>query len=129
MSAPLKTSLFTLLIAAAPAPHAEGLGRLFFTPEQRAQIEAGHQPEVDTPDNPSSLTVDGIVQKHGGKRIVWINGRAQDAGSSDERAPESVPVALPGQSQPIKLKVGQKVLLNPSAQQKTGELNPPGSDD
>jgi hypothetical protein len=38
----------------------------------------------------------------------------QSAGHSDERAPESVPVAVPGQSQPVKIKVGQKVILNPA---------------
>jgi hypothetical protein len=55
------------------------------------------------------------VQRHGGKRTAWINGVPQQAGSSDEKAPDSLSVPLPGQNKSVKLKVGQRVLLNPSA--------------
>ena len=105
-------SAITLLTITPPSGAAE-LGRLFFTPEQRAQLESGQQPDVDTHDSPHELSVNGIVQKHGGERTVWINGVPQIAGKSDERAPESVPVAIPGQAQPTRLKVGEKVLINP----------------
>ena len=93
---------------------AEPLGRLFFTPEQRAQLEYNQQRNDNTSANARSLTVNGIVQKHGGARTVWINGKAQPAGKGDERAPESLPVAVPGQAQPVRLKVGQRVLVNPA---------------
>lgn len=115
MNATLKTILSGLLLAAATGINAEELGRLFFTPEQRAQLEYGRQQSDDAPDSARSLSVDGIVQRHGGERTVWINGVPQLAGSSDERAPESVPVTVPGQSQPVKVKVGQKVLIDPTA--------------
>jgi hypothetical protein len=74
------------------------------------------------------------VQKHGGERTVWINGVPQLAGKSDERAPESVPVSIPGQSQPVKVKVGQKVLLGNPPPHKPAENKPlrqtsPESDD
>lgn len=115
MNRTLKTSLVCLALTAATGANAEELGRLFFTPEQRAQLEYNQQQSGDTPDNARSLIVNGIVQKHGGKRTVWINGVPQPAGKSDERAPESLPVAVPGQSQPVKIKVGQRVLINPAA--------------
>lgn len=115
MNAPLKAALAALLLVAAAGVGAEELGRLFFTPQQRVLLERGQQPDTGRPDIIDSLTVNGIVQKHGGKRTVWINGVPQLAGSSDERAPESVPVTVPGQSQPVKVKVGQKVLIDPSA--------------
>lgn len=105
------------LIATTPAAAAE-LGRLFFTAEQRAQLEYSQRQSGDIPDNPRSLTVNGIVQKHGGERTVWINGVPQPAGRSDERAPESVPVAIPGQSQPAKVKVGQRVIIGPATTEK-----------
>ncbi len=114
----IKITLAGLLIAAATAANAEQLGRLFFTPEQRAQLERGQRPDIGKPDNIDSLTVNGIVQKHGGERTVWINGVPQPAGKSDERAPESVPVAIPGQSTPARVKVGQKVIVNPAATEK-----------
>ena len=65
----------------------------------------------------SVLFVNGIVQKKDGGRTVWINGVAQNAGNSDERSPEAVPVAVPEKSKPIKVKVGQRLLLDQPAQQ------------
>lgn len=115
MNATLKTILYCLLLAAATGTNAEELGRLFFTPEQRAQLEYGRQQSDDAPDSARSLSVDGVVQRHGGERTVWINGVPQQAGKSDERAPESVPVVIPGQSQPTRVKVGQKVIIDPAA--------------
>jgi hypothetical protein len=103
---------------------AGNLGRLFFTPEQRAQLEHKRTRNATTAEVPSSsvLTVNGIVQRHGGARTVWINGVAQNAGNSDERSPEALPVSVPGQSHPVKVKVGQKLILNQPAQK-----NPPMS--
>jgi len=115
MNQTLKISLFGLALTAATGVNAEQLGRLFFTPEQRAQLEYGQRQDDDKPSSARSLTVNGIVQKHGGERTVWINGVPQPAGNSNERAPESVPVAIPGQSQPAKIKVGQRVIIGPAA--------------
>lgn len=98
----------------APLAGAEELGRLFYTPEQRAQMDIEHARNTTPADSPNVMSIDGIVQRHGGERTVWINGVPQAAGQSDDRAPESVPVAVPGQSQPVKVKVGQKVIVNPA---------------
>jgi len=89
------------------------LGRLFFTPEQRTQLEYDQLQNADSGEDRHMLTVNGIVQKHGGARTVWINGVAQPAARSNDRAPESLSVAVPGQVQPVKIKVGQKLFLNP----------------
>ncbi|MDP2694231.1 MAG: hypothetical protein Q8O58_05115 [Gallionella sp.] len=101
------------LLAITTSSNARELGRLFFSAEQRAQLEYNRQQPDPAPDNARSLTVNGIVQKHGGERTIWINGVPQPAGNSDERAPESVPVAIPGRSQPVK--VGQRVIIGPAA--------------
>lgn len=147
MNAYLKIGSITFALLAAQLGQAEELGRLFFTPQQRALLERGQHPDIGNPEQPGqpdqpaiaeSLTVSGIVQKHGGERTVWINGVPQVAGTSDERAPESVPVAVPGQRQPVKVKVGQKLLLEtppqpkPVGQKSTEEPSqqkPPASDD
>ena len=134
----LKISLCAFTLTAATSVNAEELGRLFFTPQQRAMLERSQHPDIGNPGQPGqpdqpaiaeSLTVSGIVQKHGGERTVWINGVPQVAGKSDEQAPESVPVAIPGQAQPVKIKVGEKVRLSPPAPQKTEKQIPPESDD
>lgn len=132
MSLPCKIALITHLSIAAPLGHAEELGRLFFTPQQRAQLEHSQKQNGDSPNNASVLTVNGIVQRHGGERTVWINGVPQLAGKSDEQAPESLPVAVPGQSRPVKVKVGQKLILDQSAQPDQPASAPqkqPASDD
>ncbi len=124
----LHPTVFLGLIATTPA-HAEELGRLFFTPAQRAQLDYSYAREA-RPDNNDrgGLILNGIVQKHGGKRTAWINGVPQEAGSSDDKTPESLPVTVPGQSKPVKIKVGQRVLLSPSASPDTTKPDSPTQD-
>lgn len=106
--------MIALGLAASTLANAEVLGRLFFTPEQRAQLEYSYTQDTGSSDNSSVLMLNGIVQKHGGKRTVWINGVPHQAGRSDDKTPESQSVPLPGKDKSIELKVGQRVLLNPS---------------
>lgn len=129
MNLSLKTGLIAFALTLSASSGAAELGRLFFTPQQRAQLESGQQPDADMHSIPPELTVSGIVQKYGGERTVWINGLPQIAGKSDERTPESVPVAIPGQSQPVRVKVGEKVLLNPAAPPRTAGSDPVESAD
>ena len=129
------TLVLLFAIFLAPSAQAGSLGRLFFTPEQRAQLEynrarnAAAAATAEEGDTTSVLMVNGIVQKHGGGRTVWINGKAQNAGNSDERSPESLAVAVPGKAQPVKVKVGQKLLLDNPPQPKPAPQKPLGSDD
>jgi len=119
MNTPIKATLAFLLFTAADTANAEELGRLFFTPQQRALLERGQQPYIGEPGNTGkpdsidSLTLNGIVQKHGGERTVWINGVPQPAGNSKEHAPESEPVTIRGQAHPVEIKVGQRVAIDP----------------
>jgi hypothetical protein len=114
MNPNFKIALCAIALTTFAPANAEELGRLFYTPEQRAQMDIEHARNTTPADSPNVMSIDGIVQRHGGERTVWINGVPQSAGQSDERAPESVPVAVPGQSQPVKVKVGQKVIVNPA---------------
>ena len=64
----------------AASAQAQELQRLFFTPDQRAALDARRKARV--PDKPaatpvveSPLTrVDGAVRRAGGKSTVWVNG-------------------------------------------------------
>lgn len=98
----------------APAGAAE-LGRLFFSPDQRAQLDYSYAQAAGPENSSRVLMLNGIVQQHGGKRTVWINGIPQQAGSSNDRTPESQTVQLPGKKSRVKLKVGQRVLLDTPA--------------
>jgi hypothetical protein len=75
--------LATLLGLAAPADvAAQDLGRLFFTPDQRAALDARRKARVPdkpaaTPQVESPVTrVNGVVQRAGGKSTVWVNSEA-----------------------------------------------------
>lgn len=111
-----KASLALILLACIPSASADTLGRLFFTPEQRAQIDFNYARNASADGNATPvLTVNGIVQKHGGARTVWINGVAESAKTSQEHNPTTQVVKVPGKSKPVKLKVGDKILLDQSA--------------
>lgn len=106
-------SVLMILMSFLPVAHSEELGRLFFTPEQRSQLDYGylHADTAETDDR--RVILNGIVQKHGGKRTAWINGVAQEVGPN-EHTPEVLPVTVPGKSRPVKIKVGQKVEIEPA---------------
>jgi len=76
-----------LLAAAAPAG-AQEIGRLFFTPEQRAALDARRKARV--PDKAAAVVaspttrLDGFVKRSGGPSTVWINGE-----SLPDNAPEA----------------------------------------
>lgn len=114
---PLLLILIPLCLVPCTQTQAKELGRLFFTPEQRQQLESGQLRGISAADgSASSLVVNGIVQKHGGKRTVWINGVPQTAGNSNEHAPAAATIQLPGKHKPVEMKVGQKLLLDQSTQ-------------
>ncbi|WP_407897288.1 hypothetical protein [Ferrigenium sp. UT5] len=92
--------------------NAAELGRLFFTPQERAQLEIQGAVKSDAPAQRDSLTVNGMIQKNGGKRIFWINGEKQEAVAATGKAPASVKVTVPGNRQPVEVKVGQRIELN-----------------
>lgn len=88
------------------------LGRLFFTPEQRATF-AFEQLQSNTGNaNSNTLKVNGIVQQQGGRRTAWINGVAQQMGNSD--APDHLSLPIPGQAAPVNVKVGQQISIKPT---------------
>ena len=103
----MKKCIFTLLLAGLVSPaHATSLsGRLFFTPAQRAQIEAGRNrgtpaPAADTP-GPQDTTYNGYVLRSDGRATLWINGqprRLQHAPATPGKLKlPALPTLKPGQ--------------------------------
>ena len=115
MKSTLKICLIAIGLAISTLTGAAELGRLFFSPEQRAQLDYNYAQAAGSGNSSRVLMLNGIVQQHGGKRTVWINGVPEQAGSSNDRTPESQTVQLPGKKSRVKLKVGQRVLLDTPA--------------
>jgi hypothetical protein len=122
-----KIMLLAFALIATSAWHesvkAGELGRLFFTPQQRQQLEFQETSSSGDSGQRNYIIVNGVVQKRGGSRTVWINGAAQDVERGNDRTPASVPVVVPGKSRPVQLKVGQKLLLDTPAIDETSRQN------
>jgi len=78
----------TLVCALLPAfAEAEELGRLFFTPEQRANLDLRRKARM--PDRPAAplaaptTRVDGYVKRSTGPSTVWINGEPLGEGAAE----------------------------------------------
>jgi hypothetical protein len=109
----IRLPFMLLVLAATTSVQGAELGRLFFTQNERAQLERQHVLSADEAGNESrSLIVNGVIQRDGGKRIIWINGEQQPAGTADSRTPASVPVILPVKTESVKVKVGQRLMLD-----------------
>ena len=97
----------------APPAGAQELGRLFFTPEQRAALDARRKARV--PDRAAPLVaapvtrVDGFVKRSAGPSTVWINGE-----SLTENAPEAPRIDARGSGVSLSVgESGQRLRLKP----------------
>jgi hypothetical protein len=108
--------------ATASGAAAQELGRLFFTPEQRAALDARRKARVPdkpaaTPQVESPVTrVNGVVQRAGGKSTVWVNGEAipESAQAGSQGAPQPagadrVSVPLGEGSRGLDMRVGESL--------------------
>jgi len=98
------------LLVAAPTSVAayENLGRLFFTPQQRQDLDRRRQANSQEASvtAESQLTVNGRVSRSSGRSTTWINGIPQDD-TQTSRDPAQVTVPG-GEGEPsVKLRVGQ----------------------
>jgi hypothetical protein len=119
--------LFMLISAASAAD----IGRLFFTPAERAQLDiartqkkpaaaaaAPEAAEEETPV-PQIVTYGGLVRRSDGKSLLWLNGRLLEekealAGSALQgrvRPDGAVALRAPHSGGSIEIKVGQSVEL------------------
>ncbi len=116
------------LLALAPAANGAELGRMFFTPAQRATLDNarrqniraeisndGEQQPAPAAPVPQNVSVNGLIKRSDGKNTVWINNRAVTEqqpgaigaviGKSDNR----VQLNVPESDRKLDLKVGQSV--------------------
>jgi len=119
-----------LLLTLSQTAGAEGLLRLFTTPQERAMLNAERSKPLPPPSKPSKppppskttkpsnttppyITFNGLVIRNDGQMIVWINGRQEliQEGFTVELEKMSddlsVPIVLSKSKQRIFLKPGQ----------------------
>ena len=101
----MKRALFVLLMTFMGTCEAQEIGRLFFTPDQRAALDARRKARV--PDKPAAVPMvaspttrlDGFVRRSQGRSTVWVNGE-----SLGEYGPEA-PRIEPGRSTDARVSV------------------------
>lgn len=97
----------------------EALGRLFFTPDQRAELNRQrlHNPGQASAgsDQQAAQTINGEIRRSNGSTTRWINGEVR----WNERTPPSrVPVGdtfHPGSGEHESLLGGGKIIVRPAA--------------
>lgn len=103
------------LLLAANAPRADIAGRFFFTPQERAALNAQRNKSIGLGTGGEPITINGLVARSSGKSTVWINNIPQSnheaAGGvaiiGKQPAGGKVTVRLPDSAKPIGMKVGQ----------------------
>lgn len=109
MNTQARLALLAMLGLATP-PQASELGRLFFSPIERAKLDQQARKE-HTQDSrtDTTVTVNGIIKRSDGSRIAWINGKPHEVGANDN--PNVVAVTVTGKRQAIDVTVGQRLIL------------------
>jgi hypothetical protein len=112
------TLALTAALLGAGSAAAQELGRLFFTPEQRAALDArraARLPDKQTarPESPTTR-VDGFVARSSGRSTVWVDGEALADGAQPEglrvqrgREPGKVTVIFGEQQRRVEMRVGE----------------------
>jgi hypothetical protein len=104
--AALRLALASALLGAIPCAAAQELGRIFFTPQQRQDLDRRRNLNVTESEVvvESLVTVNGHVARSSGKTTTWINGVPQ-YDTYRGRAPDRVGVESGGSA--VGVKVGQ----------------------
>jgi hypothetical protein len=84
----MKRLCLIALLLIPTASVSQELGRLFFTSEQRAALDARRKARV--PDKPAAVVatspttkLDGYVKRSGGPSTVWVNGEPLPEGAGE----------------------------------------------
>ncbi len=90
----LSLALTGALLGATPSASAQDLGRIFFTPQQRQDLDRRRNLNVTESEVvvESLVTVNGHVVRSSGKTTTWINGVPQDD-TYRGRTPDRVGIA------------------------------------
>ena len=117
------TGAFLLGVATGQVAAQENLGRLFFTEQQRQDLDRRRQANIQETAAvvESTVTVNGQVSRSSGRSTTWINGVPQE---NTRRPHDPARVTLPsGDGAPsVTLKIGQTL------DKVRGEIRDPAAD-
>jgi len=117
------------LIAGNAMPADITLGRLFYTPEQRAALEEARRRNIRAeeqadeaskkpkPDGPRTVTLNGVVRRSDGESMIWVNGKPVENEINDgmrvRLTPDQSGVTVHDteKGRTVRLKVGQHANL------------------
>jgi hypothetical protein len=120
---------FALLAPLASHSAEVALGRLFFTPEQRAALEEARRKNIRAEEltaqaaakpkapAPRAVVVNGVLMRNDGMAVIWVNGKAVENQTRDglrvspTASRESVVLRDPAKGRALRLKVGQRADL------------------
>ncbi len=136
-----------LLLGAGPAAAAEPLGKLFFTPAQRASLDvarsqksrvtlSAEKNEEEAAPTPEVVTYGGMVRRSDGKTTIWLNNRAvqgnERAGGTSivgrVRPDGGVSLQHPQTGRSVDLKPGQRVELLSGTIEESYARKPPAAE-
>jgi hypothetical protein len=118
-----------LLCTAAVHAQEAGFGRLFYTPEQRAQLEQARRRNISAEDQAAevaskpktprarNVVINGVITRSDGETVVWVNGKPVERETQDgmrvfpSTAEGAVVVREPERGRAVRLKVGQRADL------------------
>lgn len=131
------------LLAGTVLAQAGDLGRLFFTPEERASLDrerlrTGLPPpqaaDADTPvadASMESITLNGHIERSSGKGTLWLNGKVQQESPKriavTENTPGEIKVRHPDSSRVYSLKVGQTLTPGSGEIRESYQRTPPNA--
>jgi hypothetical protein len=116
----MASAAMLLVLGTSALAQQEALGRLFYTPKERAALDANIRSITKQPEKPvyipPAVSLGGIVTRSDGERTVWIDGRAYHQGNPDDIRvitrpgdPGGAELRLRGVSGRLPVRVGQSL--------------------
>lgn len=114
----------------------DSLGRLFYSPAQRARMDVARQHErnikideveVESTPPPVNIHLNGVITRSDGRSTVWINNRIQNDASQVATVGKGgeVRVVTPDAQRTIRLKVGQSIDMSSGEVEEVYRRTPP----
>jgi hypothetical protein len=129
-------AVFLVLLPSLAMAAEQTMGRLFFTPEQRARMDVARQQErnirfdVEQQDDappPANIILNGVITRSDGKTTLWVNNRIQSEASQGASVGKGgeVRIITPETGRSVPLKVGQSIDMSSGKVEESYRRPPP----
>lgn len=133
----------SLMLAPLSGVADEGLGRLFYTPDQRARMDVARQhersikiDEEESAPQSADIQLNGVITRSDGKSTLWINNKVHsgdlsqqgvELGSDKRGRASQVRIAIPSTRRSVPLKVGQSIDITSGQVEEVYRRAPPAA--